>query len=90
MKTHDLSAMPAATIHSTTNAVVCPLIDDPKHIPYQMSMDNQFPLQDDANCDEPHDDSQYKAASEDYEQPLCLGMKSKHVNLYGCTTAVHF
>jgi hypothetical protein len=67
-KTPDLSTMPAATINSSTNAVVCPLIDDPNHIPNQMTMDNQFPLQDDANCDEPHDDSQYQVASEDYKQ----------------------
>jgi hypothetical protein len=89
-KTPDLSTMPVATIISSTNAVVCPLIDDPNHIPDQMSLDDQFPLQDDANCDEPHDYSQYQAASKDYEQPLPLGMKSKCVNLYGCTTAVHF
>jgi hypothetical protein len=66
----DIATMPAATIMSSTNTVVCPfLIDNPNRIlPDQMSLDNQLPFQDDAQSDDCHDATQYQASSDDYKQ----------------------
>jgi hypothetical protein len=65
----DIATLPAATIISSTDVVVCSLIDDPNCIlPDQMSLDNQFPFQDDAKSDDPHDAAQYQASSDDYKQ----------------------
>jgi hypothetical protein len=59
--------MPGATIVSYTDAVVCPLIDDPNCIlPDQMSLDDQFPFQDGAQSDDPHVATQHHTSSEDF------------------------